>query len=145
MMHYGVSVSTHFNLDPKTVFEALTFLDNFSLWHSGMIAVSKKGYLKENMLYSTETVILGEINKASVEVIRYEPNTTLELLNHSGIVKYHQLYKLISESPNETEVICMMQFDLNTIASDLARPVIENMAETRVRGDMETLRSLLVA
>ncbi len=144
-MNYGVSVSTIFNLDPETVFEALCYLDNFPLWHSGMISVSKKGYLRENMLYTTETVVLGEINKASVEVVKYEPSSTLELLNNAGIVKYHQLYKLISEKPTETEVICMMQFDLKSVASDLARPVIENMAEARVRGDMETLRSLLVA
>ncbi len=144
-MNYGVSVSTIFNLDPESVFAALCFLDNFPLWHSGMISVSKKGYLKENMLYNTQTIVLGELNKASVEVIRYEPNTTLELVNNAGIVRYHQLYKLISETPSQTEVICMMQFDLKTIASDLARPVIENMAESRVRGDMETLRSLLAA
>lgn len=144
-MNYGVSVSTIFTLDPKTVFDALCYLDNFPLWHSGMVSVSKKGYLKENMLYSTQTVVLGEINKASVEVLRCEPNITLELVNNAGIVKYHQLYKLISETPSQTEVICMMQFDLNSVASDLARPVIENMAEIRVRGDIETLRSLLVA
>ena len=144
-MNYGVSVSTIFNIDPKTVFEALCFLDNFPLWHIGMISVSKKGILKENMLYSTQTIVLGQMNQSSVEVIRCEQYTTLELVNNAGIVKYHQLYKLISETQNQTEVICMMQFDLRSIASDLARPVIENMAETRVRGDMETLRSLLVA
>ena len=144
-MNYGISVSTIFDIDSKSVFDALCFLDDFPLWHSGMISVSKKGFLKENMLYSTQTVVLGEMNLASVEVTRYEPNSTLELVNNSGIVKYHQLYKLISESPNQTEVVCMMQFDLKTISSNLARPVIENMAETRLQGDMETLRSLLVA
>lgn len=142
-MSYSITNSTIFPHPPGVVFAGLCRLDDYHLWHSGMIAISKTGMMIENMLFETETIINGQSVKANVEVVRLVPNIQMELLNRSGGITYRALWRLLSERPNETELICMLQFEFNSFTLDLARPVIESMAEIRLKARMETLRTLL--
>jgi hypothetical protein len=88
---------------------------------------------------------VGQITRSSIEVIKVESPKTIEMINNAGAIAYHSMYRLISEAPGETEVVSMLQFDIKSLVLDLARPVIEAMAESRLRGNLEMLKVLLEA
>ena len=142
-MTYLVSVSTIFNLPANKVYEALCFLDNYPLWNISMVRISKSGYLEENMLVETESIIVGQKVVSNFEIIRLIPNELIEMINNSGAITYHAMYQLLSESPNETEVICTLRFEFSGFILNLGRPIIEGMAESRLRNNMEALQALI--
>lgn len=110
-----------------------------------MISISKKGQMTENMLFETESAVMGRVTRSSIEVVKLESPKTIEMINNAGAIAYHAMYRLISETPGETEVVCMLQFELKSLALNLARPLIEGMAESRLRGNLELLKLLLEA
>ncbi len=142
-MTYLVSVSTVFNLPVERVYEALCFLDDYPLWNISMVRISKNGYLKENMLVETESIVVGQKVVSNFEIVRLVPNKVIEMVNNSGSITYHAMYQLLSESPDESEVICTLRFEFNGFILNLARPIVEGMAESRLRNNMEALQALL--
>lgn len=144
-MPYSISISTLFHIPVERVYQALTFLDEYPLWNSGVIRVSKSGYLVENMLIGMESIVGGKPVISNLEIARLVPHQSIEMINNSGIISYRLMYELLSHSANETELICMLQFTFKNFAMDIARPAIEAMAENRIRGNLESLRILLQA
>lgn len=144
-MPFSISISTLFNIPVERVFQALTFLDEYPLWNSGVIRVSKSGYLVENMLIEMESVVGGEVVVSNLEIVSMVANKSIEIVNNSGVVSYRLMYQLLSHSPDVTELVCVLQFTFKKFSMDIARPAIEAMAENRIRSNLESLKILLNA
>jgi hypothetical protein len=144
-MAYTVSVSVIFDLPAEEVFDALCRLDDYLLWNSDLVRVSKGGRITENMLIETEANVLGQRVISKLEIVSVMPPISIEMVNNSGAISHRTMYRILPMGPSKTEVVCMLQFTFNSFVLNLARPLVEALAEGRIRANLETLRALLAA
>jgi ribosome-associated toxin RatA of RatAB toxin-antitoxin module len=85
----------------------------------------------------------GKVNASEAEVVKLVPGKTIELVSYSGLIAYRATFTLMPKGAHATEVTCVLNFEFKNFVLNLARPVIEGMAEARIRGDLETLRVLI--
>ena len=142
-MSYSISVSVIIHRPVAEVFVALCHLDNYTLWNGKTTRVSKSGYLAEDMIFEIDSIINNEAVTSRLEVVRIEPNTSIEMINNSRVVSYRIMYHLISEAEGETEVACMLQFEFKSLSLDLARPAVEEIAKARIQGNLNALKELM--
>lgn len=107
-----------------------------------MTRVSHDGRMSPGLVYETETIVAGRPNTSRIEVVRMIPDKEVELVSNSGLVGFRAVYHFVGRGAHETELICELNFAFHNFVLNLARPVIESMAEARIRGDMEMLRAL---
>ena len=142
-MTYSISISILFDLPRVKVYEALNFLDNYPLWNQNILCVSKSGRLVENMIIEMESMVGDKLVSSNLEIIKLIPNESIEMINNSGVISYRIIYQLLDMAPNESELICMVQFAFRNFSMDLARPGIEAMAGQRIRTNLTNLKVLL--
>lgn len=142
-MAYSITFSVMYDAPPEVVYEAFCDLDSYPQWIAGAHNLTKRGPLKENMLYEYDSVVGDDITHFQVEVIALEKNHSVELLAKSNTLSYHARHIFLSEQPGQTELACMLQVDLPSFMLKLGRPVVESMVETRVRGNFEALKAML--
>jgi uncharacterized protein YndB with AHSA1/START domain len=142
-MPYVATIPVVFPYTRDKVYEALCDISLYPLWNSGMKSVSGEERLREGLRYTTESVVAGHVNVSEVEVVRLVPNEEIELVSKSGLVAYRAVFTTYELTSKSTEVVCTLRFEFRNFVLDVARPVIEAMAQSRVRGDLEMLRALL--
>ena len=108
-----------------------------------MLSISSSDMLTEGMKFKTESTAAGRVNKSEVLVTRLIPDQEIELVSETGLITYRAVFKLGPVEPNSTEVLCVLKFEFNNFVLKMARPVLESMAQARVKGDLEALRALL--
>lgn len=144
MTSYVTATPVVFPLARNKVYDALCDLPRYPEWNTGMKSMSATGPMTEGLEYETSTAVAGHTNHARIKVERLVPNEEIELVNNSGLIHFRAYFRLHELEPDRTEVICTLRFELMGPIFVLARPVIENMARTRIRGDLEKLRQQLV-
>jgi hypothetical protein len=143
-MSYVATIPVIFPCSRWRVYEALCDLESYPLWNSGMTHISFTGAMREGLRYETRSLLVGHANLSKVEVTRLVPGEEVELMSESGLIAFRVVFILREVAEETTEVICTLRFEFQNFVLDLARPVIESMAQVRVRGDLETLRILLL-
>jgi ribosome-associated toxin RatA of RatAB toxin-antitoxin module len=143
-MSFLSTTSVVFPLSAEAVFRELSMLDQYPLWNSGMISISKRGPMHEGMLFETASVVLGQTIKSLVEVKHLVPNQEIELVNNTGAITYWALFRFIETSPDHTEVTFTIRFEFKSIVLNLAKPTVEATAANRTKGDLEFLRGLML-
>jgi uncharacterized protein YndB with AHSA1/START domain len=143
-MPYIATIPVVFPYPRERVFEALIDLDLYSYWNSGLQSVSHTGKLVPGMRFRVESLVAGgRVNVSDIEVTQLVHPELIELVSNTGVVRYRVTYELRKYGVDATEVICVLRFEFKNFVLDLARPVIEAMAATRIRGDLETLKIIL--
>jgi|SRR6185369_10583715 len=142
-MPYVATIPVVFPYSKPEVYRALCNLEMYPLWNSGMKSISTTQMMEVGLRYKTETTVAGHVNISEIEVVRLVPEAEIELEGHSGLISYRCVFLLKKQSAETTEVVCSLRFEFRNFVLDLARPVIEAMAQARVRGDLEMLRALL--
>jgi uncharacterized protein YndB with AHSA1/START domain len=142
-MSYVATIPVVFPCSPIEVYEALCDLGLYQLWNSGMVSISHTGKMQEGLRFQTESMVAGGmVNASEAEVVKLVPGKLIELVSYNGLVAYRATFTLMPKGTGATEVTCVLKFEFKNYVLNLARPVIEGMAEARIRGDLETLRAL---
>lgn len=142
-MSYLSTISVTLPLPAEELFRELTTLDNYPMWNSGMISISKKGPMHEGMLYETESVVVGQRIKSLVEVKRLVKNQEIELINNTGAITYWALFRLHEAGSGETEVAFTIRFEFKSFILNLAKQTIEATAAQRIKNDLKLLGILM--
>ncbi len=141
--NYLTTIKVTLPADRATVFTAMCDTSRYPLWNSGMKHISVTKPLEKGMQYQTETILAGHVIQAYVEITRLIPNEAIEFTSESGALSYKALFTFQDIDGGHTQVSCTLQFQFRSFVIDLARPVIESMAQTRVRGNLESLAVLI--
>lgn len=144
-MFHQAKVEVDFPFYSHSVYEALTDLGRYPKWTAGMQSVSFTGTMFEGLRYDTKTEVLGKINEAHITVLRLVADRFIVLQNSSGIVQFEATYELVERQPQHTIVSCDVHLHFSKALFNLAQPVVEAIAESRIRTDLETLRAQLSA
>lgn len=142
-MTYNVTVTVLFPVSIAKAFDSLSELRRYPLWNSGMVSILYDGAMREGMQYVSKSIVVGKENTATVRIDRFIKNESIKLSSTSGAIPFSAEYRLLAVSDHETEVLCELQFALKGIVLNFAPAVIESMAKSRIRGDLETLRALI--
>jgi carbon monoxide dehydrogenase subunit G len=142
-MLYTTSVTVTFPQLSERVYEGLIDLDRHPLWNSGMVSLSRSGKMTVGLHYETKSVVLGRTTVAAVEVTQLLENRVVKLRSDTGEIPFSAHFELKPKASGGTTVTCTLEFELAGLALTLARPAIESMAKSRVRGDLEMLRAIL--
>jgi uncharacterized protein YndB with AHSA1/START domain len=142
-MTYILTVPVHCGCPRSRVYGALVNLKTHPLWNSGMTRISDDGVMYEGMHYEVETAVMGQTSRHDVEVVRLVPDKLVGLFNDSGMVRFQLEYRLADAPDGGTDVTCSFNFQLHNFVLNLGRAAIEEMAETRMRSDLETLCTIL--
>ena len=142
-MSFIATVPVEFPCPKHVVYEALCDLSRYTSWTSGMTSVSYSGRMHVGLEYNTTTKVLGRVNQAKVRVAEMAPDEAIVLVSNSGLITYRAAFQLRFISAESCSVICNLRFQFSKLVIHLAQPVIESMAEDRIRGDLETLREHL--
>lgn len=144
-MTYSASTSVSFDADPGKIYRELINLGQHRLWNTGLVHISETGNMREGMRYQTVSIVLGQETKFDIEVTRLVPNKQVSIVNSNGALTFEATYLLVPVEADKTNLECKIDFMLDGFTLNLAHPVIEAMATARIKGDLETLRSLLAA
>jgi hypothetical protein len=142
-MSYAATIPVDFDCPRSEVYEALCDLGSYPKWNTDMTSISYTGRMHVGLQYTTSTNVLGHVNKATIEVVEMVPNEVIVLASHTGLITFRAVFQLKEITPDSCSVICNLRFKFSTLVFNLARPVVEAAAESRIHGDLETLRSLL--
>lgn len=93
--------------------------------------------------FTTESMFMGELNRAEIVVRKLVPGRQIVLESNNGLVKFVASYAISEAAGGHSRVVCDVHFNFFKEGHNLDRPVREAMAAARIRGDLETLRSLL--
>lgn len=143
MTKYSAQVKVTFHTSRAKAFAGLTDLKRYPLWNSGMVEILFDGMMREGMSYQSKSIVVGQENSTTVQVVRMVKNELIQLQSTGGAIPFTAEYQLTAKANEETEVGCTLQFELKGIALKFAHSVIESMAKTRIKGDLETLRALV--
>jgi ornithine decarboxylase len=125
------------------VYEALCDVSLYPQWNRGMQSVSYAGRLKPGLEYQTVTEVMnGQTNVASILVVALEPDRKIVLNSQTGLIMFDAAFNLQPVTDTSCTVTCSLHLEFSRKIVNLARPMIEAMAEERVRGDLETLKRL---
>lgn len=141
-MIVDVTVSAFIAASPARVFEWLTDLDRMPLWSSGLLEVKRRGKMQPGIVFETRSNVMGQVTSATAEVRSLTPERELELINNTGAILYRAVYRLIP-SDDQTELILWCQIEPRSRVFQLARPLIESLAATRLQADMNMLKALI--
>jgi hypothetical protein len=142
-MTHRAKVTVEFPCPRHELFEALLDLDRYPLWNSGMVKISHDGPMTPGLIYSTVTHTMGRSNEATVHVIEIVPDEAIVLESRAGIVTFHATFQLKTLSARRSAVSVHLRFSFSRALFNLAQPVAEAIAESRIRADLETLRALM--
>jgi ribosome-associated toxin RatA of RatAB toxin-antitoxin module len=143
-MSYSAIIPVEFPYPRPKVYEALCDLGSYPQWNSGMISISHLGRMQVGLEYTTKSSVLGKINKSTVRVVEMIPDESIVLDSLAGLIKFRATFQLRELTPGSCALTCSLKFEFSQAVFDLARPVIESIAETRIRTDLEVLRSSLL-
>ncbi len=88
--------------------------------------------------------MLGRVNRSEITVREFVPSHLIVLESQTGLVSFLTKYNIIEIDGDRCRLVCNAHLMFSKAVFNLARPVIEAVAEARIRGDLETLRSLLL-
>ncbi len=143
MKSYVTATPVEFPYAAAEVYTALCDLPRYPLWNTGMKTISATEPMRVGLEYVTTTAVAGHLNKAHIIVERLSANEEIELVSQTGLIHFRAYFRLIQLMPRRTEVICTLRFELHGSIFVLARSVIEGMARTRIRNDLERLSRLM--
>ncbi len=142
-MIYNTTIKVTFPFPAEMLYAALTDLSRYPLWNSGMISVKPQVNMHEGLLFKSTSIVLGQKNHSVVEVVKLDPDKTIEIKSQSGAIPFVARYDLASLGDQSCEVMCVLEFEITGITLKFALPVIQSMAKARLTGDLETLKALL--
>jgi uncharacterized protein YndB with AHSA1/START domain len=140
---YSLSFSGDFAHPAEAVFELFTDLTKIHLWNVGMLAVTDAPRMHKGLVYTASSINAGQLSRSRVEITDYELNRKIEMTNNTGVITYRALTLFEPTTPGHSRITCRMKFSLSAGLLDEARPVIEAMAEARIRGNWQMLNSVL--
>ncbi len=140
---YSLSFFDDFPCAVEPLFDLMTDLTRFHLWNTNTLAITEAPRMHKGLAYTAQTVTAGQLSKSRVQVTDLIPNQEIHLTNNAGAVSYDALLLFEPTGHDRTRVTCKMRFTLSSGLIDAARPVIETMAETRIRSNWQILRALL--
>jgi hypothetical protein len=140
---YSLSFSDDFPYAAAAVFDLFTDLTRMHLWSLGMLAVTGVPRMYKGLVYTSTSVTAGQMSRSRIEVTEFIQDHEVQLTNNAGVITYYMLVLFEPLTSTRCRVTCKMQFSLSAGLLDEARPVIESMAEARVRGNWEMLKSML--
>jgi ribosome-associated toxin RatA of RatAB toxin-antitoxin module len=142
-MSYIATVPVKFHCSRHSVYEALCDLGSYPKWNSGMTSISLTERMHVGLEYFTTSDVLGQVNKAKVKVVDMIPDEAIVLESAATLITFRAAFQLKELEPKTCTVICNLRFEFSKVVFNLARPLVESMAEERIRGDLETLRDIL--
>jgi uncharacterized protein YndB with AHSA1/START domain len=142
-MSYVASIPVEFPHPAHVVYEALCDLGRHPQWNTGMSTISHTGHMKKGLIYTTRVMVMGRVNQSTVEVIELVPDKLIVLESKTGLVDFRVAFAVLETDPKACIVTCDLRFMFSNAVFNLARPVVEAITETRIRGDLETLRAFL--
>jgi hypothetical protein len=143
-MPYTTTIPVEFPLPAHAVYEALCDLGLYPQWNSGMIRISRTGRMEPGIEYETVTDVLGHENHSRILVVALVPDERIILNSQSGLVMFEAVMHIKPVTAHSCTVTTTLHFEFSHQVFALARPMIESMAGDRIRGDLETLRDLLM-
>jgi hypothetical protein len=140
---YSLSFYDDFDAPVEAMFELFVDLKRIHLWTAGMQPVTDAARMTAGLTYTAINVTAGQPTRSRVTVTELVPLQRVRLVNSGSIVTYDALVLFSSPQPQRTRITCNMHFNVSAGVLEEAKPVIEAMAEARVRGNWEVLRTLL--
>jgi uncharacterized protein YndB with AHSA1/START domain len=137
---YELSIPVEFPCPPQVVYDALTDLGSYPKWTEDMTHVSTKGPMRQGLQFTTETVVLGRVNRSDITVQVMVPQRLIVLKSNTGLVSFLARYNITDMGGGTSRVTCNVQLSFSKAVFNLALPVAQAVAETRIRGDLENLR-----
>lgn len=140
---YQLSIAVEFPFPAPVVFDCLIDLRRFPDWAQDVVYVSTTVRMHAGLTFSTETRMLGRVNQSEITVRELAPGRLIVLESETGLVSFLASYNIIEMGGSHCRVVCNARLTFSKAVFNLARLAIEAVAEARIRGDLEALRSLL--
>jgi hypothetical protein len=99
--------------------------------------------MRPGLRYTTETHILGRINRSEVEVREMIPDRLIVTQSRAGLVEFTAEYHLEEKENGHCRLNLYIHMSFSPAIFNLARPVVEGVAEARIRSCLEKLSSML--
>jgi hypothetical protein len=142
-MSYAATIPVEFPFSRHRVYEALCDLGSHPRWNTGLTSISYTGTMHAGLEYVTKTNVMGKINQATVRVVELIPDEAIVLDSSTGLITFRAAFQIQELTPDSCTVICNLRFEFSKLVFNLAQSAVESLAEARIRGDLETLRSQL--
>lgn len=140
---YQLSIPVEFPCPAQEVFDAICDLGRFQNWARDVVYVSTTERMHAGLSFTTEARMLGRTNRSEITVQELAPVSLIVLESQTGLVSFLARYNFIAIDEAHCRVDCDVRLTFSKAVFNLARPVIEAVAETRIRGDLEALRASL--
>ena len=144
-MTYKTSVEVNFECDRQAAYDALCYLGRYPEWNQGMIYISHTGPMYAGLKYQTRSRVLGQTNAAEVVVVNLVPGELVHLKSDSGLITFNAVFLLADREGGGSTVTCRLAFEFHQAVLNLARGVIEDMANDRLRRDLTKLSGILLS
>lgn len=142
-MAYQVTIPVDFACSPRTVYEALADIGRYPEWVSNMRSVSHNGAMHPGLHYVTVTEVLGRTNRTEAVVKKMVQDRLITVQSRAGLVNFTAEYHLAETANSHCRLTLHIQMSFSPAIFNLARPVVEAVAESRIRGELENLRTVL--
>jgi uncharacterized protein YndB with AHSA1/START domain len=124
------------------VFEYLANLKAHKRWNSSLQELSSTERLKLGTTYESTSIVLGKTNISRNRVTEFDEGHELRIQNDSGPLTYDVCYKLEADG-GKTIMVCECEISGHVSFFNLAAPLLEYMAETKMEADLNALRVLV--
>lgn len=138
-----VNVQVNIKAPVADVFAFLIDLDRHRLWNTGLLEVGKTGLLREGMTYSTVSSLMGRTFQGRNRVSTLRKNQILGIENQSGPVSYSVTYELAAVDETTTMLACRCDISGQMSFFDLAAPLLEYLAQSRLEADLKMFQVLV--
>lgn len=137
-----VNVQVNIQAPVADVFAFLIDLDRHQLWNTGLLEVGKTGLLREGMAYATVSSLMGRTFQGRNKVTALAKDQRLTIENQSGPVSYTVTYELGGED-EMTRLTCRCDISGQMSFFNLAAPLLEYLAQSRLEADLKMLKVLV--
>ena len=142
-MKYTVSISVPVMADKNKVFDYLITYDTLPLWNTGMLKVlPNRGKMHADGAFETTNVMVGQQFTTPVTVTAFDAPNLLEMSSETKTISYWAQYEL-TELAGSTTIHCTLKFEPRSIVIGFAHRIIEDLALSRLEGDLHALKALL--
>jgi len=138
-MQAVVDIRKVIKAEPSQVFAFVSDLDRHLRWIGGLTYVSKHGQLSPGLRYESRNSAFGTVLAGSHEVRQFIPDQVVEIANVTGPFPSTLQYQLRPVKAG-TEVSCHFVISSNQSIFNLARPLVESLARTRLEHDLRALK-----
>lgn len=139
-MKARLKTRTTIKADPASVFKYLGHTKYHPLWNPQMQSITPLVQLKEGIVYTAFSLVLGARVRAENHVTKYVQDEVFEIRNQTGMIQYCASFKL--EALGETtRVTCTMAVSSESKAFAFAKPLMEHLARRELRTDLAGLKA----